>query len=126
MMKLTIVELAVLVLHGAVGRAGAGRVDAADVRLALRCLLAARADRELLIEFWRYAGQPHTANREDSCAATLRSIIADLQAAGRYPPGDLGQRRLLADRVAAEGRDQATRTAIAQRHYWAPPRRRPG
>jgi hypothetical protein len=125
-MSLTIAELAILVLHGAVDRAGSGRVDAAEVRLALRCLLRVGGDRQLLGEFWTYAGQPHTANRQDSCAAVLRSIITDLQAAGHYPDSDLAHRRLIADRVRAEGRDQAARTAISQRHYWAPPRRRPG
>jgi len=125
-MKLTTVELAVLVLHGAAERAAGARVDDAGVRLALRCLLGAGGDRRLLVEFWTYAGQPHNANRRDSCASILRSIIADLQAADRYPAGDLGQRRLLADRVRAETRDQATRTAIAQRHYWAPPPQRRG
>lgn len=125
-MSLTIAELAILVLHGAVDRAGSGRVDTAEVRLALRCLLRAGGDRQLLVEFWTYAGQPHTANRQDSCAAVLRSIIADLQAAGCYPDSDLAHRRLLADRVRAEARDQAARIAINQRHYWAPPRRRPG
>ncbi len=126
MMQLTIAELAVLVLHGAVARADAGRVDDTGVRLALRCLMRAGGDRQLLVEFWTYAGQPHNANRRDSCAAIVRSIIADLQAAGQYPAGDLGQCRLLADRVQAEGREWETRSAISRRHYWTPPRRRPG
>jgi hypothetical protein len=47
----------------------------------------------------------------------VRSIIADLQAAGQYPAGGLGQRRLLADRVQAEGREPETRSAISRRHY---------
>ena len=76
-MKLTIVELAVLVLHGAAERAAGARADDAGVRLALRCLLGAGGDRRLLVEFWTYTGQPHNANRRDSCAPILRSIIAD-------------------------------------------------
>lgn len=89
-MRPTLIELAVRVLRAAVQRAGGERIDAHDVQLALRCLLPHAGNRALLVEFWSYAGQIHTANRAASCEAVLQSIVDDLRACGRYPDANQG------------------------------------
>jgi len=120
----TLIELAVRVLRAAVERARIERIDAVDVRLALRCLLPHAGDRELLVEFWAYAGQMHNANRSDSCAAVLQSIIADLRAAGRYPTPEEESRRFVAEAMAGAANDRETKRLIERRHYFSPPLRR--
>lgn len=122
-MRPTLIELAVRVLRAAVERARNERIDATDVRLALRCLLPHAGDRQLLVEFWTYAGQLHNANRSDSCDAVLQSIIADLRAAGRYPtPED--ETRLVAEAMAGAANDRETKRLVERRHYFSPPPRR--
>ncbi len=125
-MKLTLVELAVLVLRRAVERARSGPVDDESVRLALRCLMPRMQDRQLLFDFWAYAGQLPNANRSDSCDVVVGEIVADLQAGAAYPDGETAARRLLVDRLAAESRQRVSTEAAKRRHYFAPPpRRRP-
>lgn len=122
--RATLLELAVRVLRQAVGRAQGQRIDGDDVRLALRCLLPAVDDRRLLVEFWTYAGQLHHANRADSCAAVLGSIVADLRTTGRYPSEDLERRRLLVEFIQTAEADRETKRQVHRRHYFAPPPRR--
>lgn len=120
----TILELAVRVLRAAVKRARGKPINEEDVRLALRCLLPHVGDRQLLVEFWMYAGQLHHANRADSCDAVLASILADLRAAGRYPDPELEARRLVVERLQEAVQDRAVKQQIHRRHYFSPPRRR--
>jgi len=120
----TLIELAVRVLRAAVERAKNERIDATDVRLALRCLLPQAGDRHLLVEFWAYAGQLHNANRSDSCDAVLQSIIADLRAADRYPTPEDETRRLVAEAMAGAANDRETKRLVERRHYFSPPPRR--
>ncbi len=124
MVRPTLIELAVRVLRAAVERAKNERIDATDVRLALRCLLPHAGDRQLLVEFWAYAGQLHNANRSDSCDAVLQSIIADLRAAGRYPTPEDESRRLVAEAMAGAANDRETKRLVERRHYFSPPPRR--
>ena len=124
MVRPTLIELAVRVLRAAVERAKNERIDATDVRLALHCLLLHAGDRQLLVEFWIYAGQLHNANRSDSCDAVLQSIIADLRAAGRYPTPKNESRRFVAEAMAGEANDCDTKRLVERRHYFSPPPRR--
>ena len=124
MVRPTLIELAVRVLRAAVERAKNERIDAADVRLALRCLLPNVGDRQLLVEFWTYAGQLHNANRSDSCDAVLQSIIADLREAGRYPTPENESRRFVAEAIAGAASDRDTKRVVERRHYFCPPPRR--
>jgi hypothetical protein len=124
MVRPTLIELAVRVLRAAVKRARGERIDAADVRLALRCLLSQVDDRQLLVEFWTYAGQPHSANRSQSCDAVLQSIVADLRAAGRYPDADQEARRLAAETSIQLAHDREIKRQVQRRHYFSPPPRR--
>jgi hypothetical protein len=121
--KLTLIELAVLVLDQAVERADLGRIDGDEVRLALRCLLPVAADARLLVEFWLYAGQLPHAGRKPNCRAVLASITTDLRAGGHFPDQETARRRLLADRVIAAAEERDEKSAVSRRHYWAPPRR---
>lgn len=124
MVRATLIELAVRVLRAAIKRAKNERIDAADVRLALRCLLPHITDRQLLIEFWAYAGQLHNANRADSCDAVLQSILADLRAADQYPSPDLEARRIAAELLMQAGHEREVKRQVQRRHYFAPPPRR--
>jgi hypothetical protein len=124
--KLTLVELAVLVLDQAVERADLARIDGDEVRLALRCLLPVTTDTRLLVEFWYYAGQLPHAGRKPNCRAVLASITADLRAGGHFPDQETARRRLLAERVIAAAGERDAKSAVQRRHYWAPPRRSPG
>ena len=123
-MRPTLTELAVRVLRAAVARARGERIDAPDVRLALRCLLPHTGNRQLLIEFWSYAGQLHTANRAESCDAVLQSIIADLRAVGRYPSADQEARRFAAEAVMQVAHEREQKRQVQRRHYFTPPPRR--
>lgn len=124
MVRATLIELAVRVLHAAVERAKGGRIDGPEVRLALRCILPHASDRGLLVEFWSYAGQLPNANRADSCRAVLDAIVADLRSAGRYPDADLEARRLGAEAIIQSRLDREAEAQAKRRHYWAPPPRR--
>lgn len=124
MVRPTLIELAVRVLRAAIERARGERIDAADVRLALRCLLPHAGDRQLLVEFWTYAGQLHHANRSESCDAVLQSILADLRAAGRYPSPDQEARRFAAEAVVQAARDREIKRQVHRRHYFTPPPKR--
>lgn len=123
MVRPTLIELAVRVLRAAVDRARGERIDAPDVRLALRCLLPHAGDRQQLVEFWTYAGQLHNANRFASCDAVLQSIIADLRAAGRYPSADQETRRFAAEALMQAAADREQKRQVQRRHYFTPPPR---
>lgn len=120
MVRATLIELAVRVLRAAVERARGERIDVADVRLALRCLLP-HGNRQLLVEFWTYAGQIHNANRSESCNAVLQSILADLRAAGRYPSPDQEARRFAAEALVQAAQDREMKRQVQRRHYFSPP-----
>jgi hypothetical protein len=120
----TLIELAVRVLRAAIERAKVERVDAPDVRLALRCLLPHVTDRQLLVELWSYAGQMHNANRWDSCDAVLQAVLADLRAAGRYPSVDQEARRFAAETAMQALADREQKRQVQRRHYFTPPPRR--
>lgn len=120
----TLTELAVRVLRAAIERTTSERIDTNDVRLALRVLLSHVGDRQLLVEFWTYAGQIHNANRRDSCAAVLRSIVKDLQAGGGYPTADGEARQFMIEAIHQAGDDREAKRHVQRRHYFAPPPRR--
>lgn len=124
MVRPTLIELAVRVLRAAVERTKNERIDATDMRLALRSLLPHTRDRQLLVEFWIYAGQLHNANRSDSCDAVLQSIITELRAVSRYPAPKDESRRFLAEAMADAANDRETKRLVERRHYFTPPPRR--
>ncbi len=120
----TLTELAVRVLRAAIERAGTQRIDAADVRLALRVLLSRAGDRQLLVEFWTYSGQLHHANRLDSCEAVLAAIVEDLRAGGHYPDAEQERRRLTVEALDQVAHDREMKRLVQRRHYFSPPPRR--
>ena len=120
----TLIELAVRVLRAAVERARSQRIDGYEVRLALRVILPHAGDRQLLVEFWSYAGQIHTANRADSCEAVLGSIVEDLRMAGRYPSPDVEARRAMVEMLGDVATEREAKSHVQRRHYFTPPPRR--
>lgn len=80
-----ILELALRILRSAMTRAGDGRVDTIEVRLALRCLLHHCPERWPLDSFWSSAGADNDIGRAQGCTAGFNGIVRQLRRAGRYP-----------------------------------------
>ena len=118
----TIVTLAVRVLQAATAGAGAGYVDGADVRLALRCLIP-YAPAELLVDYWHCAHQLRASRRERDCAEVLARICAALQAGGWYAGVDADRRALLTESLRTALDDDDRRRDAKRRYYHRPPGR---
>lgn len=80
-----VLELALRILRSAMTRAGDGRVDTIEVRLALRCLLHHCPERWPLDSFWSSAGADNDIGRAQGCTAGFNGIVRQLRRAGRYP-----------------------------------------
>nr|WP_232328641.1 hypothetical protein [Sphingomonas horti] len=65
-------------------RAGEGRVDTIEVRLALRCLLHHCPDRWPLELFWDAAKGDNDIGRAQGTTAAFNGIIRQLRLAGKY------------------------------------------
>ena len=83
-----VLELALRILRSAMTRAGDGRVDTIEVRLALRCLLHHCPERWPLDSFWSSAGVDNDIGRAQGCTAGFNGIVRQLRRAGRYPEMD--------------------------------------
>lgn len=73
-----IVDLSLHILRVAAARAGKGKVDTIEVRLALRCLLAHCPERWPLDMFWSSASTEHDIGRAQGCTASLNGIFRQL------------------------------------------------
>lgn len=74
-----IIELSLHVLRSAAARAGKGKVDTIEVRLALRCLLAHCPERWPLDMFWSSAAAEHDIGRSQGCTAAFNGITRQLE-----------------------------------------------
>ena len=80
-----VIDLSLKILRGAMIRSGAQRVDALEVRLALRCLLHHCPDRWPLELFWDAAQGDNDIGRAQGCTAAFNGIVRQLRLVGRYP-----------------------------------------
>ncbi|MBA2921055.1 hypothetical protein GON01_03480 [Sphingomonas sp. MAH-20] len=79
-----IIDLSIRILRHAMTRAGEGRVDTIEVRLALRCLLHHCPDRWPLELFWDAAKGDNDIGRAQGTTAAFNGIIRQLRLAGKY------------------------------------------
>ncbi|PZU05983.1 MAG: hypothetical protein DI605_20445 [Sphingomonas sp.] len=79
-----VIALSVHILRAGVARSGAGRVDGAEVRLALRCLLHHCPERWPLELYWDAAAQENDIGRAQGVTAAFNGIVRQLRRAGRY------------------------------------------
>lgn len=63
-------------------RSDHSRVDALEVRLALRCLLPHCPERWPLVLFWDSAGQENAIGRAQGTTAAFNGIVRQLRLAG--------------------------------------------
>jgi hypothetical protein len=70
-----VVELSLYLLRAAAARSGTTRVDTAEVRLALRCLIEHCPERWPLDMFWNSAG----IGRAQGCTAALNGIVRQIE-----------------------------------------------
>jgi hypothetical protein len=79
-----VIALSVHVLRAGVTRSSDVRVDGAEVRLALRCLLAHCPERWPLELYWDAAKQDNDIGRAQGVTAAFNGIVRQLRRAGRY------------------------------------------
>lgn len=79
-----IISLSLHILRAAMVRSGEMRVDAVEVRLALRCLLPHCPERWPLELFWDAASQDNEIGRAQGTTAAFNGIVRQLRLAGRH------------------------------------------
>lgn len=79
-----IISLSLHILRAAMVRSGEMRVDAVEVRLALRCLLPHCPERWPLELFWDSASQDNEIGRAQGTTAAFNGIVRQLRLAGRH------------------------------------------
>ena len=79
-----IISLSLHILRAAMVRSGEMRVDAVEVRLALRCLLPHCPERWPLELFWDAAKQDNEIGRAQGTTAAFNGIVRQLRLAGRH------------------------------------------
>ena len=79
-----IISLSLHILRAAMVRSGEMRVDAVEVRLALRCLLPHCPERWPLELFWDSARQDNEIGRAQGTTAAFNGIVRQLRLAGRH------------------------------------------
>jgi hypothetical protein len=79
-----IISLSLHILRTAMLRSGETRVDAVEVRLALRCLLPHRPERWPLELFWDSAAQENEIERAQGTTAAFNGIVRQLRLSGRH------------------------------------------
>lgn len=79
-----VIALSVHILRGGVSRCSVDRVDVAEVRLALRCLLPHCPKRWPLELYWDAAAQENDIGRAQGVTAAFNGIVRQLRKAGRY------------------------------------------
>lgn len=79
-----IISLSLHILRAAMVRSGEMRVDAVEVRLALRCLLPHCPERWPLELFWDAASQDNEIGRAQGTTAAFNGIVRQLRLASRH------------------------------------------
>ncbi|PTQ58741.1 hypothetical protein C8J26_3611 [Sphingomonas aurantiaca] len=79
-----VIALSVHILRSGVARCSDARVDGAEVRLALRCLLPHCLERWPLELYWDAARQENEIGRAQGVTAAFNGIVRQLRRAGRY------------------------------------------
>ena len=79
-----IIALSVHILRSGVVRCSEVRVDAVEIRLALRCLLPHCLERWPLELYWDAAKQENDIGRAQGVTAAFNGIVRQLRLAGRY------------------------------------------
>jgi len=79
-----VIALSVHILRSGVARCSDARVDGAEVRLALRCLLPHCSERWPLELYWDAARQENEIGRAQGVTAAFNGIVRQLRRAGRY------------------------------------------
>ena len=79
-----VIALSVHILRSGVSRCAEMRVDVAEVRLALRCLMQHCPERWPLVLYWDAASQPNDIGRAQGVTAAFNGIVRQLRRAGRY------------------------------------------
>ena len=79
-----VIALSVHILRSGVSRCSEARVDVAEVRLALRCLMPHCPERWPLVLYWDAASQPNDIGRAQGVTAAFNGIVRQLRKAGRY------------------------------------------
>jgi hypothetical protein len=79
-----VIALSVHILRSGVTRCADVRVDGAEVRLALRCLLPHCPERWPLELYWDAARQENEIGRAQGVTAAFNGIVRQLRRAGRY------------------------------------------
>lgn len=78
------INLAVQVLRATLSETASGRVDTPAVRLALRCLWHACAERWPLVMFWEGAQHDNEIGRSQSVTASFNGIVRQLRRSEAY------------------------------------------
>lgn len=79
-----VIALSLHILRLGVARCLQGRVDGAEIRLALRCLLPHCPERWPLELYWDAAIQDNDIGRAQGVTAAFNGIVRQLRRAGRY------------------------------------------
>lgn len=79
-----VIKLSLHILRAAMMRSGSGRVDAIEVRLALRCLLPHCPERWPLELYWDAAAQDNEIGRAQGTTAAFNGIVRQLRRGGAY------------------------------------------
>ena len=79
-----IIALSIHILRAGVARCADARVDGAEVRLALRCLLPHCPERWPLELYWDAAQQDNEIGRAQGVTAAFNGIVRQLRRVGRY------------------------------------------
>ncbi|RYF14111.1 MAG: hypothetical protein EOO77_14680 [Oxalobacteraceae bacterium] len=74
-----IIDLSLYILRAAAARSDKSKVDTAEVRLALRCLIEHCPERWPLVMFWSSAATDHDIGRSQGCTAALNGIVRQLK-----------------------------------------------
>lgn len=83
-----VIDLSLKILRAAMVRSAAQRVDALEVRLALRCLLHHCPDRWPLELFWDAAQGDNDIGRAQGCTAAFNGIVRQLRLSGKLQAND--------------------------------------
>lgn len=79
-----VIALSLHILRSGVSRSSAVRIDVAEVRLALRCLLQHCPERWPLELYWDAAQQENEIGRAQGVTAAFNGIVRQLRRAGCY------------------------------------------
>lgn len=78
------IALSIHILRCGMTRCSEERIDVAEIRLALRCLLPHCPERWPLALYWDAASQPNEIGRAQGVTAAFNGIVRQLRRAGRY------------------------------------------